>query len=179
METRIGTRNHSPTNSLRLARRLPNRGRRYLPGRSINQGLGRAVPARRKRSNNHQRFFQSRLCREQWDRVWTVAGRRKRLALVFCSACDQLRRSPSSIYFLRTPRNDDRVLGACALLLAGIVGNLTDRARLGYVVDFIDFHVRTYHWPTFNIADASITIGAILLAYDLVFARKERAVDCQ
>jgi signal peptidase II len=78
-------------------------------------------------------------------------------------------------YFLRTPRDDDRVLGACALLLAGIVGNLTDRARLGYVIDFIDLHARSYHWPTFNIADASITIGALLLAYDLVFAGKKKA----
>lgn len=78
-------------------------------------------------------------------------------------------------YFLKTPRDDDRVLGACALLLAGIVGNLTDRARLGYVVDFIDIHVRAYHWPTFNIADASITLGALLLAYDLVFAGKKES----
>lgn len=76
-------------------------------------------------------------------------------------------------YFLRTPRNDDRVLGACALLLAGIVGNLTDRARLGYVIDFIALHAGQYHWPTFNIADASITIGALLLAYDVVFQRAE------
>lgn len=76
-------------------------------------------------------------------------------------------------YFLRSPRDDDRVLGACALLLAGIVGNLTDRARLGYVIDFIDIHAHSYHWPTFNIADASITIGALLLAYDLVFVRKK------
>ncbi len=77
-------------------------------------------------------------------------------------------------YFLRAPRDDDRVLGACALLLAGIVGNLTDRARLGYVIDFIDMHARSYHWPTFNIADASITIGALLLAYDLVFDNKKQ-----
>jgi len=76
-------------------------------------------------------------------------------------------------YFLRTPRDDDRVLGASALLLAGIVGNLTDRARLGYVIDFIDLHVYSYHWPTFNVADASITIGALLLAYDLVFQKKK------
>lgn len=75
-------------------------------------------------------------------------------------------------YFMRTPRNDDRVLGACALLLAGIVGNLTDRARLGYVIDFIVVHAGDYHWPTFNIADASITIGALLLAYDLVFSHR-------
>jgi signal peptidase II len=77
-------------------------------------------------------------------------------------------------YFLRTPRNDDRVLGACALLLAGIVGNLTDRVRLGYVIDFIVMHAGSWHWPTFNVADASISVGALLLAFDLVFSRKEK-----
>ena len=76
-------------------------------------------------------------------------------------------------YFIRTPSNEDRVLGACALLLAGITGNMLDRIRLGYVIDFIALHAGSYHWPTFNVADASITIGAILLAIDLVFARKK------
>jgi signal peptidase II len=81
-------------------------------------------------------------------------------------------------YFLQTPRNDDRVLGACCLLLAGILGNLTDRVRLGYVVDFIVLHAGEYHWPTFNVADASITIGALLLAYDVIFSyRKSKADD--
>ena len=75
-------------------------------------------------------------------------------------------------YFLRTARNDDRMLGACALLLAGILGNLTDRVRLGFVIDFILLHAGQYHWPTFNVADASITVGALLLAYDLVFASR-------
>jgi signal peptidase II len=78
-------------------------------------------------------------------------------------------------YFLRTPRNDDRILGSCALLLAGILGNLTDRIRFGYVIDFIVLHAGSYHWPTFNIADASICIGALLLAFDMLFeGRKEK-----
>ena len=77
------------------------------------------------------------------------------------------------LYFFRTPRNDDRVLGACALLLAGIAGNMTDRARLGYVIDFIALHAGSWHWPTFNVADASISIGALLLAYDLIFEGKK------
>ncbi|MDX6613727.1 MAG: signal peptidase [Blastocatellia bacterium] len=77
-------------------------------------------------------------------------------------------------YFLRTQRNDDRILGACALLLAGIAGNLTDRMRLGYVIDFILLHAGQYHWPTFNVADACISIGAILLAYDLLVARRKK-----
>jgi signal peptidase II len=78
-------------------------------------------------------------------------------------------------YFVRTPRDDDRILGACALLLAGIAGNLTDRVRLGYVVDFINLHAGSYHWPTFNVADASICVGAALLAFDLIFeSRRQR-----
>jgi len=80
-------------------------------------------------------------------------------------------------YFIRTPRSDDRVLGACALLLAGILGNLTDRVRLGYVIDFIVLHAGQYHWPTFNVADASITIGALLLAYDLIFSHRSKTED--
>jgi signal peptidase II len=76
-------------------------------------------------------------------------------------------------YFFRTPRNDDRLLGACALLLAGILGNLTDRIRLGFVIDFILLHAGQYHWPTFNVADASISLGALLLGYDLIFAHRK------
>ncbi|HET9526355.1 MAG TPA: signal peptidase II [Pyrinomonadaceae bacterium] len=80
-------------------------------------------------------------------------------------------------YFMRTPRNDDRVLGACALLLAGILGNLTDRVRLGHVVDFIVMHAGDYYWPTFNVADASICIGAFLLMLDLFFGRRRQPAN--
>ncbi|MBV9924809.1 MAG: signal peptidase II [Acidobacteria bacterium] len=72
------------------------------------------------------------------------------------------------LYFFRTKRTDDRLLGAVALLLAGVAGNLTDRVRLGHVVDFIDVFIGSYQWPTFNIADASICVGAALLALDLI-----------
>lgn len=81
------------------------------------------------------------------------------------------------IFFLRTPRQDDRVLGACALLLAGIAGNLTDRLRFGYVIDFILLHAGSYHWPTFNIADASICLGALLLAVDMIFSGRKKPVS--
>ena len=81
------------------------------------------------------------------------------------------------VYFFRTHRNDDRILGSCALLLAGIVGNLTDRVRLGFVIDFIHVHAGQYHWPTFNVADASITLGALLLAYDLIFASRSQTSE--
>jgi signal peptidase II len=83
-------------------------------------------------------------------------------------------------YFFATLRNDDRILGACALLLAGIAGNLTDRLRLGYVVDFILLHAGSYHWPTFNVADASICLGAVLFAFDVIFeGRRNRSVSAE
>ncbi len=58
---------------------------------------------------------------------------------------------------------------ALALILGGAVGNLLDRARLGYVVDFIDLHWwNSYHYPAFNVADAGITLGAVILVWLVV-----------
>lgn len=54
---------------------------------------------------------------------------------------------------------------ALALLLGGALGNLIDRIRLGSVTDFIDVRV----WPVFNLADAAITAGIVLLAYHMIF----------
>ncbi|MBE0569189.1 MAG: signal peptidase II [Deltaproteobacteria bacterium] len=59
------------------------------------------------------------------------------------------------------------------LVLGGALGNLIDRARLGYVVDFIDLHWRNLHWPTFNVADIGITVGAALLVADMIFGNRE------
>jgi signal peptidase II len=46
------------------------------------------------------------------------------------------------------------------------VGNVWDRLQLGYVIDFIDVYYQGWHWPAFNLADSSITIGAIMLVID-------------
>lgn len=78
-------------------------------------------------------------------------------------------------FFWRTPRTDDRILGALVLLLAGIVGNVVDRMRLGFVVDFIDVQFGSWHYPTFNIADAAICIGAGLLILDMLLSKKKQA----
>jgi signal peptidase II len=55
---------------------------------------------------------------------------------------------------------------ALALIFAGALGNVHDRIAYGSVVDFIEVHIYTYHWPDFNIADSSIVIGACLLMLD-------------
>ena len=76
-------------------------------------------------------------------------------------------------YFWRVPRSHDRLLGALSLLLAGILGNVTDRLRLGFVVDFIDVQFGNWHYPTFNVADMAICIGAGLLILDMFFSQKD------
>ena len=77
-------------------------------------------------------------------------------------------------FFWRTPRTDDKVLGALALLLAGIAGNVTDRLRLGFVVDFIDVQFGSWHYPTFNVADMAICIGAGLLILDMFLSKRSQ-----
>jgi len=59
------------------------------------------------------------------------------------------------------------------LILGGAIGNLIDRARLGYVVDFLDLYWRNHHWPTFNVADVGITVGVVLLMIDMAVSPKE------
>ena len=55
---------------------------------------------------------------------------------------------------------------AMACILGGAVGNVIDRTLHGYVIDFLDFHYRSWHFPAFNVADSAITIGAVCLILD-------------
>jgi len=64
---------------------------------------------------------------------------------------------------------------ALSLLIGGAIGNLVDRLRLGYVVDYLDLYVGQYHWPTFNLADSAVTIGASLLALGMIRGQRAQA----
>jgi signal peptidase II len=55
-----------------------------------------------------------------------------------------------------------------ALILGGAIGNLYDRVRLEYVVDFLEVHIVHYHWPDFNVADSAIVVGACLLLLEML-----------
>jgi signal peptidase II len=57
---------------------------------------------------------------------------------------------------------------ALALILGGAIGNLYDRIRLQYVVDFLEVHIFSYHWPDFNVADSAIVVGACLLLLEMI-----------
>jgi signal peptidase II len=72
--------------------------------------------------------------------------------------------STAAVIFLSVLIIRDRVHAfAYALLLGGAAGNLFDRAFHGYVVDFLDFYVSTFHWPAFNVADSALTLGIAFL----------------
>ena len=70
------------------------------------------------------------------------------------------------IWMLRSHSGQRLFSFALACVLGGAVGNVIDRSLHGYVVDFLDFHYAGWHFPSFNIADSAITIGAICLILD-------------
>ena len=62
---------------------------------------------------------------------------------------------------------------AIGLIIGGAVGNVIDRIRLGAVVDFLDFHAGSLHWPAFNVADSAICIGVAAMLLDGLLLRRE------
>ncbi|OUS29934.1 signal peptidase II [Gammaproteobacteria bacterium 45_16_T64] len=73
-----------------------------------------------------------------------------------------------TVWLHRLPKSD-RWMGVClALVLGGAVGNLIDRVAYGYVVDFLSFHWNGSYFPAFNVADSGITVGAIMMAIDVI-----------
>ena len=78
-------------------------------------------------------------------------------------------------YFLYLLINtQDRVFKIClVLILSGALGNFLDRIFRGYVVDFIDIYVFNYHWPAFNVADSCISVGFVILMFNILFLSKK------
>jgi signal peptidase II len=78
------------------------------------------------------------------------------------------------LYYLVKSRADQpRLVFALSLILSGALGNLVDRLRFGEVIDFIDVYFRSHHWPAFNVADAAISVGAMIMILEMVKHRKD------
>jgi signal peptidase II len=75
-------------------------------------------------------------------------------------------------YFIRLPASARLPRLALALVLGGAIGNLIDRLRFGWVVDFVHVYWRDHQWPDFNVADSAITVGVALLILDIVRSPK-------
>jgi len=81
-------------------------------------------------------------------------------------------------YFIKVPAQDRLLKITLSLILGGALGNQVDRLLRGYVVDFLEVYVKSFHWPSFNVADSGITIGAILLVYIFFFRKGEKCSLC-
>ncbi len=82
--------------------------------------------------------------------------------------------SGALLYWLH--REPERFLAlAVGLIVGGAMGNVVDRVRLGAVMDFLDFHLGTWHWPAFNLADSAITMGVAFLVFDGLFRGRRRS----
>ena len=79
------------------------------------------------------------------------------------------------IYFLYLLiKTQDKIFQlTLTLILAGALGNFTDRIFRGFVIDFIDIYIGKYHWPAFNIADSCITLGFVVLMINILFLNKK------
>ncbi|MFP4207255.1 MAG: signal peptidase II [Wenzhouxiangella sp.] len=76
------------------------------------------------------------------------------------------------VWLKRLPHRSRLLPVALVLVLGGALGNLIDRVRLGYVVDFIDIHYQGWHWPAFNLADSVIVVGVLLLLIEGFIPRR-------
>lgn len=81
------------------------------------------------------------------------------------------------IYALRSAVTDRTLQIGLHLILGGAIGNLIDRFRFGYVVDFLDVYIGRHHWPAFNVADSAICIGIVFLFFDMRKKPEERAAE--
>ena len=76
-------------------------------------------------------------------------------------------------YIVKSKPQDMLMVISLTLIFSGAVGNLIDRVRFGAVVDFLDVYIGTAHWPAFNVADSSISIGAVLMIYGMIMHREK------
>lgn len=78
------------------------------------------------------------------------------------------------IWLWRLPHRARLLPTSLALIIGGAMGNLIDRLRFGYVIDFIDVHYHDWHWPIFNLADSAIVVGAFVLIIDSLIPHRRR-----
>lgn len=76
-------------------------------------------------------------------------------------------------WLYRLPRENNWMGISLSLILGGAIGNLIDRILYGYVIDFVHFHLTTWSFAIFNVADAAITIGAVMLILDIFRGKKK------
>ena len=100
-----------------------------------------------------------------------LAGEASRLRTVLFLAASCVALVVIFYLYMRIPPGKPWLDAGLAMTFGGAVGNVIDRLRFGEVVDFLDFHIGTVHWPAFNVADSSISVGVGIFCFYLLFKK--------
>jgi len=121
-------------------------------------------------------FFNLTHLRNTGGAFGVLAGKKEGIASLFFISVSLVAVGVILYLFYKAKEHERTLSLSLSLVLSGAIGNLIDRIRYGEVVDFLDFHLFSYHWPAFNIADSAITIGIGLMAFELLFHDKKRFI---
>ena len=80
-------------------------------------------------------------------------------------------------YFIKLERTDVLLAASLAMILGGALGNIIDRIRHGFVIDFLRFYLGEHSWPTFNVADIAIVCGVAVFALDMIRQERKSALE--
>ncbi len=79
------------------------------------------------------------------------------------------------LFFWLSCNDKPHITYAVSLIIGGALGNLVDRIKNAAVADFLDFHIASYHWPAFNLADSCVFIGVMILLFeDIIFKKNDK-----
>ena len=110
-------------------------------------------------------FFALTYIRNAGGAFGLLAGEATRTRAFFFLAVSGLALGVIVYLYTKLPPGKPWITAALAMIFGGALGNMVDRLRFGEVVDFLDFHIGTVHWPAFNVADSAISVGAGILFF--------------
>jgi signal peptidase II len=113
-------------------------------------------------------FFQLTYFQNTGVAFGLLSGSDSQLKWVLLSGFAAIAACAVVVYSLLTPPGERGTQSALALILAGALGNFYDRLTVGYVTDFLYFHLGSHYWPAFNVADSAISVGVGLIALGMI-----------
>jgi signal peptidase II len=121
-------------------------------------------------------FFSLTYIRNPGAAFGLMAGSSQSFRLIFFALTSVFAVGLLGMIFFRLRTDDWAGQLSIAGIFGGAVGNLLDRVRFGEVIDFLDFYIGRYHWPAFNVADAAISVGVVVLILHFAVEKKEEPV---
>lgn len=118
-------------------------------------------------------FFSLTYIRNPGAAFGLLASSSNGFRLLFFGATSVFALALLATIFVRLRHDDWAGQLSIAGILGGAIGNMLDRLRFGEVIDFLDVYVNGYHWPAFNVADAAISVGVVILIFHFALEKHE------